>query len=192
MDADIPVGQNLPVVMVLGNGERSVLVRSALPADYVRVGELTVEVYVRGGLIPSGSSYVTTLGDAADRAAKAELLVAEVAGEIAGAVAYCPSDSPYAELAGPDEGEFRMLAVLEGSRGGGVGRALVQACVDRARAAGLAALRLSTQPNMRSAQRMYERMGFERTPGRDWSPVPGLELMTYALALTPEAARAPG
>ncbi|MFI0355471.1 GNAT family N-acetyltransferase [Actinomadura sp. 9N407] len=161
------------------------VVRPARPGEYARVGELTVEVYVRGGLVSAESTYVRMLADAADRAAKAELLVAEVGGEIAGAVAYCPPDSPYAELAGPDEAEFRMLAVLERARGTGVGRALVQACVQRAREAGLAALRLSTQSNMHTAHRMYERMGFTRTPERDWSPVPGLGLMTYELVLRP-------
>jgi ribosomal protein S18 acetylase RimI-like enzyme len=161
------------------------VVRLARPGDYARIGELTVEVYVRGGLISADSSYVSTLADAADRAAKAELLVAEVGGEIAGAVAYCPPGSPYAELAGPDEGEFRMLAVLERARGTGIGRALVQACVERAREAGLAGLRLSTQSNMHTAHRMYERMGFIRTPDRDWSPVPSVDLVTYALALRP-------
>ncbi|MES9542036.1 GNAT family N-acetyltransferase [Actinomadura sp. NPDC000600] len=158
------------------------IVRTARPDEYDLVGELTVEVYVRGGLVSPSSTYVPKLRNAADRAARAVLLVAEDAGEIAGAVAYCPPDSPYAELAGPDEAEIRMLAVLEKARGKGAGRAMVRACVERARTAGLAGLRLSTQRNMESAQRMYEKMGFVRTPDRDWTPVPGLELLTYALA----------
>jgi ribosomal protein S18 acetylase RimI-like enzyme len=163
--------------------EPDVIVRRARPDEYGRVGELTIEVYVRGGLVSPRSSYVPELGNAAGRAARAELLVAEVDGEIAGALAYAPPGSPYAELAGPDEAEFRMLAVLESARGSGVGRALVQACIDRAREAGLSALRLSTQRNMHAAQRMYERMGFERTPERDWSPSPTVKLMTYVLHL---------
>ena len=160
-----------------------VAVRPARPDEYEQIGDLTVEVYVDGGLTSSASSYVHTLRDAADRAAGSELLVAEVAGEIAGSVAYCPPGSPYAEIAGPGEAEFRMLAVREKARGRGVGRAMVRACTDRARAAGLSAVRLSTQPNMDDAHRLYERMGFVRTPDRDWEPVPGLKLMTYALAL---------
>ncbi|WP_242901192.1 GNAT family N-acetyltransferase [Actinomadura terrae] len=162
-------------------GER-VTVRAARAEEYERIGELTVEVYVGSGLIAAESSYVDRLRDAAGWAAKAELLVAEVDGELAGSIAYCPPGSPYAELAGPDEGEFRILAVLERARGMGVGAALVRACADRARAAGLVGLRLSTMSNMRAAQRMYERMGFVRTPERDWAPKPGLNLLTYALA----------
>ncbi|WP_396453745.1 GNAT family N-acetyltransferase [Actinomadura sp.] len=160
----------------------ALVVRVARPEEYELVGDLTVEVYVHGGLVSPESSYVKTLRNAGDRAEKAELLVAEVGGEVAGAVAYCPPESPYAELAGPGEAELRMLAVLEKARGKGAGRAMVTACVERARAAGLRGLRLSTQRNMRAAQRMYERLGFVRTPERDWAPAPGVDLLTYALA----------
>ncbi|MEU6746158.1 GNAT family N-acetyltransferase [Actinomadura nitritigenes] len=158
-----------------------VTVRDARPHEYDLIGELTVEVYVHGGLVSPESSYVGKLRDAADRAAKSQLLVAEIGGEVAGAVAYCPPGSPYAELAGPDEAEFRMLAVLAKARRSGAGRALVGECAARARAAGLTGLRLSTQANMEAAHRMYERLGFVRTPDRDWSPIPGLRLLTYAL-----------
>ena len=52
------------------------------------------------------------------------------------------------------------------------------------RALGRRRLVLSTQPTMYAAQRVYERAGFTRAPGRDWSPVPGLVLMAYELDLT--------
>lgn len=160
-----------------------VVVRAARPDEYGLVGDLTVEVYVDGGLVSPTSSYVETLRDAADRAAKSDLLVAEVDGEVAGAVAYCGPGSSYADVAGPGEAEFRMLAVREKARGRGAATALVLECVERARASGIGALRLSTQSNMTGAHRLYERLGFVRTPERDWSPVPGLKLMTYALVL---------
>ena len=118
---------------------------------------------------------MTTLRDAADRAAKCDLLVAEADGEVVGAVAYCGPGSSYAELAGPGEAEFRMLAVREKARGRGAGTAMVLECVGRARAAGLATLRLSTQANMTDAHRLYERLGFVRTPERDWSARPRAE-----------------
>lgn len=77
-----------------------------------------------------------------------------------------------------------MLAVAAEARGAGVGEALVRACVDRARALdGVSALVLSTQPAMLGAQRIYARLGFVRTPERDWAPVPALTLLTYRLEL---------
>ncbi|KAB2343353.1 GNAT family N-acetyltransferase [Actinomadura rudentiformis] len=164
--------------------EPSVLVRLARPDEYAKAGDLTVETYVGGGFVSPTSTYVPVLRNAADRAVKGELLVAEITGELVGAVAYCVPGSPYAQLAqDPDEAEIRMLAVGERARGKGVGQALVHACLDRARTAGLARVRLASQPGMRAAQRMYERMGFTRTPERDYSPAPGFPLMAYVLPL---------
>jgi hypothetical protein len=42
---------------------------------------------------------------------------------------------------------------------------------------------LSTDPRMTSAHRLYQRLGFSRVPGRDWSPVPGVDLLVYARKL---------
>ncbi|WP_344953120.1 GNAT family N-acetyltransferase [Actinomadura miaoliensis] len=158
-------------------------VRTARPDEHDLVGELTVEVYVGGGLVAPDSGYVPELRDARARAAHTELLVAEIAGEVVGAVAYCPPGSRYAAVADADEAEFRMLAVVERARGLGVGRALVEACLHRARAAGLRGLRLVTQHNMPVAHRMYERMGFRRTPERDWSLDSGKRLLIYHMPL---------
>jgi hypothetical protein len=33
---------------------------------------------------------------------------------------------------------------------------------------------------MTAAHRLYERLGFHRLPERDWSPVPGVDLLVYA------------
>jgi hypothetical protein len=46
-------------------------------------------------------------------------------------------------------------------------------------------LRLSTQRQMAAAGRLYLRLGFVRTPELDWTPEPGVDLVTYALELTP-------
>lgn len=156
-----------------------VQVRTARPDEYDLIGRLTVEVYVGEGLVNPHSPYVAVLRDTADRAAKSTLLVAELAGAVVGAVAYCPAGTPYADLAGPGEAEFRMLAVRAGVRGNGIGATLVRACLDRARDTGCTALRLSTQQNMLAAQRMYERFGFTRTADLDWAPRPGIDLITY-------------
>lgn len=101
-----------------------------------------------------------------------------------GAVTFCRSDSPYAELACAGESEFRMLAVAPQHRGRGVGAALVRACVDRARAAGDSAVVLSTLDVSAPAHRLYLRLGFRPTPDRDWEPEPGLWLRAYRLDLS--------
>ena len=40
----------------------------------------------------------------------------------------------------------------------------------------------SSLPVMRAAHRIYEHAGFERVPGRDWSPRPGVELLAFAIS----------
>ncbi|MCO5991749.1 GNAT family N-acetyltransferase [Actinoallomurus rhizosphaericola] len=158
-------------------------IRVARPEELRAIGELTATVYVAAGYISPNGSYVPYLRDAASRARDAELVVAARGGEPIGTVTYCRHDSAWAQLAGPKEAEFRMLAVNPMARGLGLGEALVRYCIRRAREDGCTTLRLSTEPVMHAAHRIYRRLGFVRTPDRDWSPTPGGELLTYALAL---------
>jgi GNAT superfamily N-acetyltransferase len=102
---------------------------------------------------------------------------------VLGTVTFCPDGSRYREIARADEAEFRMLAVRPDAQGRGIGRALTVACIERARAHGFRALVLSTPAGAAVPHRLYESMGFVRVPARDWSPVPGVDLIAYSLAL---------
>jgi ribosomal protein S18 acetylase RimI-like enzyme len=160
-------------------------IRAAVPAEYDRLGEITGQAYTGDGLLDLNEDdhYLNVLRDVAGRAGDGEVLVAAQDGEVLGGVTFAAPGSPLADIAGPGEAEFRMLAVASTARGKGVGEALVSACVDRARALGVPALVLSTQPAMLGAQRLYGRLGFVRTPELDWSPIPALRLLTYRLEL---------
>jgi ribosomal protein S18 acetylase RimI-like enzyme len=81
------------------------------------------------------------------------------------------------------EAAFRMLVVDPTAQGRGIGELLVTACLDRARAVGKRRMVLSTDPRMTAAHRLYQRLGFTRLPERDWSPEPGIDLLTYACEL---------
>jgi ribosomal protein S18 acetylase RimI-like enzyme len=152
------------------------------PADFARIAELTVGVYTDEELAPP--EYVPELADVAGRAGRAQLLVArDGAGRIVGSVALVLAGDFGEVTRSPDEAAFRMLAVDGSTRGGGIGEALVQTCLERARAAGKARMVLSTGPQMTAAHRLYERLGFRRLPERDWSPVAGVALRVYALDL---------
>ena len=157
------------------------LVRVAVPTDFAAIAELTERVYGDGGF--SNPGYVPVLRDVAGRAASTTVLVALLDDVPVGAVAIATRGGSYAEQAGPGEAVMRMLAVSESARGAGAGAGLIRACIDTARADGCAALMLSTQRAMTTAHRLYEKAGFLRTPARDRSPLPGMDLLTYALAL---------
>ncbi|MET8543416.1 N-acetyltransferase [Kitasatospora sp. NPDC004799] len=160
------------------------LIRQALPEDLADADRITVEAFVGDGYTKPTSGYVEQLRDAGRRAREAELLVAvDPAGAgVLGCVTFAVGGTAWADIASPREGEIRMLATAAASRGRGVGEALVRATVTRSRDLGLAGMAFSTRPEMTAAHRVYERVGFRRTPERDWAPYPGMDLMVYTMA----------
>ncbi|AWZ04664.1 MULTISPECIES: GNAT family N-acetyltransferase [unclassified Streptomyces] len=163
-----------------------ILIRAAAAAEYEELGELTARAYLDDGLLTFSEDdpYLSRLRDVAGRAPDGEVLVAEHDGALLGCVTFAPPGSPLCDIAGPGEAEFRMLAVSPAARGRGAGEALVRACMTRARGLeGVDHLVLSTTEKMLGAHRIYHRLGFVRTPERDWYPVPGLPLLTYRIEL---------
>ncbi len=154
--------------------------RRATAADLPSVGEVTVAAYEQFLQGPQ-DGYRERLRAAEVRDREAELWVAtpDDSDEILGNVTVCPPDSPWREVAGPDEAEFRMLAVSPTARRLGVGEALTRLCVERAREQGAGAVVLSSLAEMADAHRLYTRLGFERVPDRDWEPVPGVSLIAF-------------
>jgi ribosomal protein S18 acetylase RimI-like enzyme len=154
-------------------------VDAAGPEDFDRIADLTVGVYVEGGLASPG--YAPELADVAGRADRAQLLVARDAdGRIVGSVALVLAGDFGNVTASDDEAAFRMLVVDPAVQGRGIGELLVTTCLDRARAAGKRRMVLSTDTRMAAAHRLYRRLGFTRLPERDWVPEPGIDLQVYA------------
>jgi GNAT superfamily N-acetyltransferase len=164
----------------------TVSIRPVHPSELERVGELTVQAYAVDGFVTESDGYADHLRDAATRAREAEVYVAVLPDrpeEVAGTVTFCPQGSPWCELAASGEGEFRMLAVAPKARRRGVAAALVSVCVERSVELGYSAVVMSSLPVQRDAHRIYERLGFRRTPDLDWSPDIGVVLLAFRLDL---------
>jgi ribosomal protein S18 acetylase RimI-like enzyme len=162
-----------------------VIVRDARPGELAEIGDLRVAAYEAGGFLSDASHYGETLRTLGHDGI-GQILVAvsdDREGRALGTVML--QLWPHAEhvVRGPGEAEFRALAVAPEARGRGVGRILLQAVIDRARAAGVRQLLLSTQTTMLAAQHLYTEAGFRRLPERDWDPVPGFTLLAYGLEL---------
>ncbi|KAB1942191.1 GNAT family N-acetyltransferase [Micromonospora sp. ALFpr18c] len=163
-----------------------VLVRRAEPGDFAAVARLTVAAYEADGQLKGEHGYAVVLADVSIRAASGEVLVAvdEATGAVLGSVTFVLPGTPFAELSGPGEAEFRMLAVDPAAQGRGVGAALARACVDRAVELGCTAVVICVRAGMAaSAHRLYERLGFVRLPEKDWSPEEGVDLLGLRLEL---------
>jgi ribosomal protein S18 acetylase RimI-like enzyme len=92
----------------------------------------------------------------------ATLLVARDSGEVVGTamVIVYPTTIRF-------ESRIEDVVVDEAARGRGVGEALVKACIEVARSRGASIVELQTARVREAANRLYERMGFER---RDSNP----------------------
>ncbi|NYE37685.1 GNAT superfamily N-acetyltransferase [Nocardioides cavernae] len=152
--------------------------RRIRPDEHAAAGDVCVAAY-EPFLTGAEDDYAARLHDVATRDAQAEVWVAVDGDRVAGLVTFCPPGSPWREIARADEGEFRMLAVDPAAQGAGAGTALARLCEERAREHGATGMALSSLATMTSAHRVYARLGYERDPARDWSPVPGVALLAF-------------
>jgi GNAT superfamily N-acetyltransferase len=145
-----------------------ITVRRALPREYDRVGTLTIAAYRALPVDHLWGGYDERILDTQARARGAEVLVAVTDdGTVAGSVTYVDDASTdWGEWIEAGEAQFRLLAVDPAVRGLGAGRALVGACLERAKATGQTIV-IHTTPWMDTAQRIYTRLGFVRRPDRD-------------------------
>ena len=146
------------------------------------MGEILVEAYRTLG--DTGDElYERSLREVAGRVADSDVLVAELDGRLAGTVTFVDGLRSLSEVDDPDAATVRMLGVTVDARGQGVGEALTVECIERARRSGRTRVRLDTRASMTAAHRLYERLGFRRDPRHDWSPSPGIQLLSYVLEL---------
>ncbi len=127
--------------------------------------------------------YLAELSDVRGRVGEALVLVAVDDNVVVGGITYVDRPGRLASIDRPDQVELRMLAVTSEAQGRGIGTRLVRACIDQARADGKREVTLHTAESMRTAKRLYERMGFHRRPDRDMVVDDGVQLLGYALDL---------
>jgi ribosomal protein S18 acetylase RimI-like enzyme len=105
------------------------------------------------------------------------LLLAFVAGEVAGCCALRPLDSvDYADAC-----EMKRLYVRPAFRGLGLGRQLVEASLEQARQADYACVLLDTLSDMEAARALYDDLGFEEIPPYYFNPIAGAHYLKATL-----------
>lgn len=108
------------------------------------------------------------------------LLARNLSGVATGCVALRRLDAPDAHEA--KLCEMKRLFVAPEARGSGLGRALAEAIIAKARARGYREMRLDSLPSMGAAIALYRRLGFEEIAPYYATPIAGTTFMALRLA----------
>jgi cytochrome P450/ribosomal protein S18 acetylase RimI-like enzyme len=138
-------------------------------------------------------AYSREIGAVHSRADEAQLVVATTGKRIVGAVTFYLEGSRSQVVDWPPGcAVIRLLAVAPDRRRQGIGRALTEECVQRARRRGARAVSLHTDSRMPIAPLLYSQLGFRRAPEFDYQPIPEADITvmgwTKDLAATSSAA----
>lgn len=154
-----------------------------LPRDYRASDARAVDRLALAAFEQFSSDYAdwptmaAAIGRMSELAEHGEIIIAECDGMLVGAVAYIPPHRPKADCFRPEWPVVRMLVVDPAARGRGIGRALAEECVRRARRDAAPVIALHTSPVMTVALPLYLRMGFEWL--RDAPPIHGVPYAVY-------------
>lgn len=152
-------------------------IRDILPAEHAALGALMVRVYSALDGFPKPDeqpAYYALLAGIGAFAGQpgTGLLVALERGTLLGGVVFVADMARYGSggtaTQERDAAGFRLLAVDPAARGRGVGKALMERCIELARAQGRRQVILHTTQAMRTAWGMYERRGFRRSEDLDF------------------------
>jgi ribosomal protein S18 acetylase RimI-like enzyme len=158
-------------------------VRDARSGELDDVAQLLEESYLQyAAMMPAEAweAYREDIRDVRSRLPESQLIVAVIEERIAGAVTLYLQTSQ--ALPWPQGwAAIRLLGVHPNFRGRGIGTALVEECIRRARRRGLTAIGLHTTIQMDVARRIYEKLGFVRAPEFDFHPEETIVVMAYRL-----------
>jgi predicted N-acetyltransferase YhbS len=160
----------------------ALVIREARDNELDIVASLVVDAYSEfaARMAPDAwSSFAQDIANVRGRSIDAQVLVAERDGRIVGTVTRYPNWRG----AQQDASAVRVLAVPPAERGTGVGRALVEHCIELAQKEGKERVVVAVAPEMEDARDLYDRLGFERAPDLDHEPAPGVRTAGYALRL---------
>ncbi|TJY37247.1 GNAT family N-acetyltransferase [Pontimicrobium aquaticum] len=147
-------------------------IREAKPEEYSQLGKLMVLVYsqLKGfpkqDEIPSYYHVLKNVGEFTKQP-KVKLFVAiSKQGKVDGGLVYFGDISYYGAggkaTANQKAAAFRLLAINPETRGKGLGKLLINTCINQAKKEGHKHLVIHSTKSMMLAWKMYERMGFSR------------------------------
>ncbi len=139
--------------------DSSFVIRPIAPGDASALACVIRDTLTEFGAAKPGTAYYDTstdhLPDLFAATPHSAYFVAELNGEVLGGGGIFPTTGLPADTV-----ELVKLYLLPAARGRGVGKALIQRCLDAARAAGYARVYLETTRELTQAIPLYEKLGF--------------------------------
>jgi GNAT superfamily N-acetyltransferase len=167
-------------------------IREVSPDEYAELGRLMVDVYSNLDGFPSPDQQpdyyerLANIGDFNDEPDTQVLIAISGAGQLLGGLVYFADMARYGSggtaTLETDASGIRLLAVDPDSRGGGIGKALTNACIQLARDKGHSQVILHTTQAMQVAWGLYVKLGFSRSPDLDFDQE-GLPVFGFRLPL---------
>ncbi|HEX6226492.1 MAG TPA: GNAT family N-acetyltransferase [Chryseolinea sp.] len=165
-------------------------IRNAKPAEFSEIGKLMVRVYSQLDGFPKENEYpgyykmLANVGSLTTKPGTELLVAVSVDEKILGAVVYFADMQHYGSggmaTAERDAAGFRLLAVDPAERSRGIGKRLIAACIEKAKHGKARQLIIHTTMAMRTAWKIYERMGFRRSEDLDFKQG---DLLVFGLRL---------
>jgi len=153
-------------------------VRRATSEELPALGQLVADAYAALPGMPGPDEqpgYYAMVRDAAARARNPAfhiLAAVSASGELLGGADFIEEMAHYGSggtaATRKNASGIRLLAVAPAARGRGIGKALTVDCIARARQLRRATVVLHTTRAMQTAWKMYEQLGFHRSPDLDF------------------------
>jgi len=158
-------------------------VREATPGEYADAGTATARAYdhILDSTSPEQAEYRERIADVSGRATSHVVFVALVGHRVVGSASV---ELVAHDGTAPEAGFIRMVGIHPDYQGRGLGRRLVEACIDRCRQDGKRTVALRTMAAMQVAQALYASMGFTPDADDDISDSSWGTLFAYRLTLT--------
>ncbi|WP_421809588.1 GNAT family N-acetyltransferase [Flagellimonas sp.] len=138
---------------------KDAVIREITPKDNAQVAQVVRKVLEDLGVPKVGTAYADKALDdmhAAYDVPKSTYFVVEYDSSIIGCAGIAPLENYDGNVC-----ELQKMYFLEEARGKGLGAQMITTCLERAKTYGFEACYLETMPYMESAQKLYQRSGFE-------------------------------
>lgn len=138
---------------------KGIIIREIQPQDNPQIAAVIREVFITDGYPKTGTAFADQqldfMFETYDKP-RAVYFVVEENGKIVGGAGIAQLDHSKENIS-----ELQKMYFLQQARGKGIGRKMIQKCLDQATELGYEKCYLETLPEMETAQHLYKKAGFE-------------------------------